>query len=276
MFTANPFKPLTMLVSPAVLQDYVVAMALAVVMGVLFDLLHEGIQALQKRKRAKAAAAQQLSAAETAAIAASTVVHDIATFGEFQRRISHVLMFYGFVTYLVTTVVMVFVYPADVFTPAIAPALWNIGIFMTLVGGCWFFFLLRINVVHDGHSLLQLERADLFIVTLLASAAFALLLEILEMVQDAAATKACASVYIFFTTLLFVSVPWSKFALMFYKPVVAFQKKVEGAGGASDLPTPTRCSPAASTWISATRSWTILRGTRSPRRSMTRIRVSGI
>ena len=92
---------------------------------------------------------------------------------------------------------------------------------MTLIGGYWFFFLLRVNVVHDGHSLWRLERADLFIVTLLASVTFALLLEFAEMSQDVAATKACASIYIFFTTLLFVSVPWSKFAHMFYKPDLA-------------------------------------------------------
>ena len=120
---------------------------------------------------------------------------------------------------------------------------------MTLVGGYWFFFLLRVNVVHDGHSPWRLVRADLFIVSLLASVTFALLLEIAEMAQNAAATGVCAGIYIFFTTLLFVSVPWSKFAHMFYKPVVAFQRRVEEADGSSDLPTPTttggeRCPPS--------------------------------
>jgi hypothetical protein len=43
-------------------------------------------------------------------------------------------------------------------------------------------------------------------------------------------------VYIFFTTLLFGSVFWSKFAHMLYKPVVAFQRRVEEANGSSDLP----------------------------------------
>jgi hypothetical protein len=253
MFTANPFTQLTPFVSLSVLQCYIVLMVLAVVIGVTFDLLHEKKVKffLQDRKRAKAAAKQQLGTADLAAIATSTVVHDIATFGEFcntQRRISHVLMFYGFVTYLITTIALVFIYPADT-TPTAVPILWNIGVLMTLVGGYWFFLLLRVNVVHEGHSRWRLERADLFIVTLLASVTFALLLEFAEMSQYAAATTACASIYIFFTTLLFVSVPWSKFAHMFYKPVVAFQKRVEEADGSSDLPTPTkkggeRCPPS--------------------------------
>lgn len=254
MFTTNPFAPLTPFVSPAVLQCYIVLMALAVVIGVAFDLLHEKKVKffVQDRKQAKAAAKQQLSAADLATIATSTLVHGIATFGEFcnrQRRISHILMFYGFVLYLITTIVMVFMYPADTHTPVVLPILWNIGILMNLIGGYWFFFLLRVNVMHDGQPPWRLVRADLFIVTLLASVTFAFVLEVAETAQNASATQVFASIYIFFTTLLFVSVPWSKFAHMFYKPVVAFQRRVEEADGSSDLPTPSkkggaRCPPS--------------------------------
>ncbi|MDE2118038.1 MAG: adenylyl-sulfate reductase, partial [Betaproteobacteria bacterium] len=206
----------------------------------------------QERKRAKAAAKRQLGAADMAAIATRTLVTDIATFGEFckrQRRISHVLMFYGFVLYLITTIMMVLIYPTDTRMPVVLPLLWNIGALMTLVGGYWFFFFLRVNVIHDGHSPWRLERADLFIVTLLASVTFALLLEVVAMAQNTAATMVFASIYLFFTTLLFVSVPWSKFAHMFYKPVMAFQRRVEEADGSSDLPAPAttggdRCPPS--------------------------------
>lgn len=252
MFTTNPFTPLTSFASLAVLQGYIVLMVLAVAIGTLFDLIH-GKKAkffVQDRKRAKAAAKRQLSAADMAAIAALTLVHDIATFGEFcnrHRRISHVLMFYGFVLYLVTTIVMVFIYPTD--APVVLPILWNIGILMTLVGGYWFFFFLRVNVTHDGHSPWRLVRADLFIVTLLASVTFALLLEVVAMAENASATRVFAGIYIFFTTLLFVSVSWSKLPHMFYKPVMAFQRRVEEADGSSDLPAPAttggdRCPPS--------------------------------
>ena len=243
MFTTNPFTPLTAFVSPAAMQGYIILMILAVAIGTVFDLLHEKKLKffLQERQRAKAAAKQQLSAVDMAAIATRTLVNDIATFGEFcnrHRRISHVLMFYGFVLYLITTVVMVFVYPTDTRTPVVLPILWNIGVLMTLVGSYWFFFFLRVNVTHDGHPPWRLVRADLFIVTLLASVTFALLLEVAEMAENTSATKVFAGLYLLFTTLLFVSVPWSKFAHMFYKPVAAFQRRVEEADGSSDLPRP--------------------------------------
>jgi hypothetical protein len=243
MFTDNPFSPLTDFLPPRFMQIYVVLMIFAVAIGTLFDLYHKrsGQFFVQQRQRSGAAATRTLSGAERAAIATRTVA-EIATSGEFcntSRRISHTLMFYGFLTYLITTVVMVFGYPADTGTPVVLPVLWNIGALLILVGGFWFFFALRVNVVHDGHSLWRLERADLFIVTLLASVTSALLFELAAMAESPAATRVFASLYLFFTTLLFVSVPWSKFAHMFYKPVVAFQRRVEEADGSSSLPTPT-------------------------------------
>ena len=252
MFTTNPFTALTDFVSLEIIQGYVILMIVAVAIGTAFDLLHDSKAKffLQDRQRAKAAARRQLSAAELATIAAKTITTDIATFGEFcnqSRRISHALMFYGFVLYLVTSMAMVFAYPSA--TPVVLPILWNLGVVMNLVGGYWFFFVLRVNVVHDGQPPWRLVRADLFIVTLLASVTFALLFEWVAMAGNLTATKAFAGLYILFTTLLFVSVPWSKFAHMFYKPVVAFQKRMEEADGSSDLPTPEtaggdRCPPS--------------------------------
>lgn len=244
MFTTNPFSALSFFLSPAILQGYVILMVVAVVVGTAYDLLHDRKFEffLRDRRQAKASAKRQLGTMELATITARTVANDIATFGEFcnrGRRISHALMFYGFVTYLVTTVVMVFGYPAGRDTPLVLPLLWNLGVVMTLVGGYWFFFFLRVNVVHDGHPPWRLQRADLFIVSLLASLTFALLLEFVELTGNTAAMELFAGIYFFFTTLLFAGVPWSKFAHMFYKPVVAFQKRREEADGSSDLPTPT-------------------------------------
>jgi hypothetical protein len=169
------------------------------------------------------------------------LLSDIATFGEFcnrQRRISHVFMFYGFVLYLLSSVALVFAYPADLHPPAVLPLLWHLGVVMVLIGGYWFFFLLRVNVVHDGQPPWRLVRADLFIVMLLASLSFALLFALTAAAGDSLAARVLAGLYLLFTTLLFVSVPWSKFPHMFYKPVVAFQRRVEMADGSSDLPTP--------------------------------------
>jgi hypothetical protein len=245
MFTDNPFILATDLLPPHFMQVYVVLMVLGVVAGTLFDLYHKSSAKFfaQQRQRSRAAATRQLSGAELATIAARTLVNEVATSGEFchrNRRISHVLMSYGFVLYLITTIMLVFVYPADPRAPAVLPVLWNLGALMVLIGGYWFFFFLRVNVVHDGHPPWRLVRADLFIVLLLASVTFALLFEVVSgMAQNLTAIRLFFGIYLFFTTLLFVTVPWSKFAHMFYKPVVAFQRRVEEADGSSDLPAPT-------------------------------------
>ena len=50
--------------------------------------------------------------------------------------------------------------------------------------------------------------------------------------------------YVLATTFLFGSVPWSKFAHMFFKPAAAFEKRVAEANGAAEnLPTQTRDDP---------------------------------
>jgi len=253
MFTTNPFAALTAYMSPGLLQGYIILMVLAVVLGTLYDLLHDRKARFffQERQQSKAAATRQLGAGERMLLTLRTLLIDIATFGEFcnrSRRISHCLMFYGFVLYLITTVVMVFAYPTDLAPPAILPALWNLGVLMVLAGGYWFFLLLRVNVVHDGQPPWKLVRADLFIVILLASMTFALLFEFAYLAGYELLAKLFAGFYILSSTLLFISVPWSKFAHMFYKPVMAFQKRLDEATGASDLPTPQegaeRCPPS--------------------------------
>jgi hypothetical protein len=47
------------------------------------------------------------------------------------------------------------------------------------------------------------------------------------------------ALYIGATTVLFGSVPWSKFAHMFFKPAAAFEKRVAAANGTrANLPAP--------------------------------------
>jgi hypothetical protein len=243
MFTINPFAALEGFLSPLIMQVYIVLMMLAVVVGTVFDVQHKGSAKFFARRREKSAAAAQrrLSGGETLALAMATIA-EAAVSGEFckwPRRLSHLLMMYGFLLYLITTVVMVFAYTGDARTPAILPALWTIGALLILVGGLWFFFILRVNVAYDGASPFHLGQADLFIGSLLASVAFALVWDYAQTTSvNPIATWILFALYIFFTTLLFVSVPWSKLAHMFFKPAVAFQRRVEEANGSSDLPSP--------------------------------------
>jgi len=243
MFTNNPFAALTDFLPPLVMQVYIVLMTLAVVGGTLFDVVHKGSAKFFARRRAKsdAAATRRVSGGETASLAMKTIA-EAAVSGEFckwPRRLSHLLMMYGFFLYIITTVVMVFTYPGAARIPSILPALWTMGASMILVGGLWFFFFLRVNVAYDGDSPFHLGRADLFVVSLIGSVAFALAWDTVQTTYaNPTATWILFGLYIFFTTLLFTTVAWSKFAHMFFKPAVAFQRRIEEANGSSDLPRP--------------------------------------
>ena len=81
-------------------------------------------------------------------------------------------------------------------------------------------------------------HADLFILSLLASVTLGLVWAFLQ-AQGSAATGVLFGLYIIATTVLFGSVPWSKFAHMFFKPAAAFEKRVSYANGTrSNLPAP--------------------------------------
>jgi hypothetical protein len=244
MFTTNPFADLPGFLTPTLIQAYVVVMILAVVGGTLFDVVHKrsGQYFSEYKAKTKSRATRAVGGGEAASMALKTLLVEVATAGEFcnqQRRISHLFLFYGFITYLVTTLVMVFCYLGeDTVTPPILPLLWNIGALMVLIGGAWFFFLLRVDVSHEMHSPFRLVRADMFIVSLLSSVGFALIWEVAKATPYTILTGVLLTLYIFSTTFLFVSVPWSKFAHMFYKPAMAYQRRVEEADGSSSLPPP--------------------------------------
>jgi hypothetical protein len=243
VFTNNPFAAVTDFFSPLAMQIYIVLMVLSVVIGTLFDVYHKGSAKFfaRRKEQSRAAAQKQLSGTETFSLAVETIA-EAAVSGEFckwPRRISHLLMMYGFFLYVIPTVVMVFAYPGAAPIPAILPALWTMGALMILAGGLWFFFFLRVNVAYDGDSPFHLGRADLFVGSLLASVTFALAWNYVQTTHASpTAMWILFGLYIFFTTLLFVGVPWSKFAHMFFKPAVAFQRRVEEANGSSDLPRP--------------------------------------
>ena len=244
MFTTNPFADLPAFLSPALIPAYVVLMIGAVFGGTLFDVVHKrsGQYFSEYRAKTKSRAKRTIGGGEATTMALKTLVVEVARAGEVcsqQRQISHLFMFYGFITYLVTTVIMVFCYLGDgTPTPTILPLLWNLGALMVVIGGSWFFFLLRVDVSHEHHSPFRLVRADMFIVSLLSSVSFALLWELSKSGSNATLTGVLLALYIFSSTFLFVSVPWSKFAHMFYKPVMAYQRRVEEADGSSNLPPP--------------------------------------
>jgi hypothetical protein len=246
MFFSNPFAELTELLPPLAMQTYIVLMALAVAGGTIADMIHKGSATYfaQDWAKKKAIATKRLSGLDLTGMALGTLLKEIATSGEFcnqKRRISHLFMFYGFVTYLVTTVLMVFAYLTGE-TPPLVALLWHIGALSVAIGGYWFFFFLRVDVAQERQSPFDLKWADIFIVTLLGSVTFGLLWSIFQALGFGVTALVLFALYVLFSTLLFGSVRWSKFAHMFFKPVAAFQKRVENADGSSDLPAPTEGS----------------------------------
>lgn len=245
MAISNPFAELSASVSPAVMQTYVVAMILLVAAGTLFDIMHKRSARyfFDHWRNAKAKGKRQVGGGEMVSLAIQTAAVDVLTSGEFcspQRRTAHLLTMYGFVIYVVTTAIMVFAYPTPAtLTPAILPALWYIGALMVCVGGYWFWFFIRVDVAAEGHSPFRVVRADLFILSLLASATLGLV-----WAAAGGGTGVLFGLYLLATTVLFAGVPWSKFAHMFFKPAAAFEKRITKANGsAENLPTQTRDDP---------------------------------
>ncbi len=245
MFTGNPFAELSAFIPPTVMQTYIVVMILMVAGGTLFDVMHKKSAKyfFQNWRNAKDAGTRQLGGGEMTSLAIRTVVVDVLASGEFcnaQRRITHLLTMYGFLAYVVTTVIMVFLYPTpDMPTPAILPALWTIGALMICLGGYWFWFFIRVDVAAEGNSPFRLMRADLFVVSLLVSVTLGLVWAYMQTTDNTSWANVFLALYLLATTVLFGSIPWSKFSHMFFKPAAAFQKRVEEANGSrSNLPAP--------------------------------------
>jgi hypothetical protein len=244
MFTLNPFAELAASMSPAVMQTYVVIMFLLVVAGTLFDVVHKGSAKyfFENWRRSKSKAAKPVGGGTLVSIAVQTAVVDVLASGEFcnpRRRIAHLLGMYGFVLYVLATVVLVFNPAAG----AIWAQLWWLGGLMVCVGGYWFWFFIRVDVAAEGNSPFRVVKADLFILSMLASATLGLVWAFLQ-ARGSAASATVFGLYILATTVLFAGVPWSKFAHMFFKPAAAFEKRVTRADGtAENLPTQTRDDP---------------------------------
>ena len=250
MFTTNPFAELSASVSPALMQTYVVIMAVLVVAGTLFDVIHKkSAQYFFENMRAsKAKASKPVGGGEKIAIAVQTAVVDVAASGEFcnaRRRLAHLLGMYGFIIYVITTAIMVFAYPTPATpTPAAVATLWYIGALMVCLGGYWFWFFIRVDVAAEGQSPFRLMRADLFIISLVLSSTFGLIWAWLQHAGSAGWAWVFLGLYLIATTVLFGGIPWSKFSHMFFKPAAAFEKRVSKANGtAQNLPTLTRDDP---------------------------------
>jgi hypothetical protein len=237
---SNPFSELSALIPAAGIQAYVVLMFLLVVGGTILDVIHKKSAKyfFENAQKAEKARERTLDSGTKASIAFKTVATDILASAEFenpQRRLAHLLTMYGFILFVLMTAIMVFGYATpEAATPALVTLLWHLGALMVCIGGYWFWFVMRVDVAAEGHPWYRIVRADLFVLSLLATATFALLWSLAPVAETL-----FFGLFLIASTVLFGSVLWSKFAHMFFKPAAALQKRFAQADGSRDnLPAP--------------------------------------
>jgi hypothetical protein len=244
MFTSNPFAVLSanLPLDPGVMQAYVVLMVLLVIGGTLLDVVHKKSAKyfFEKGQSLKKIATRQVSGGEKASIAVSTFANEVLTSSEFanpERRLSHLFTMYGFIFFVVTTAILIFGLPAAAGESSVlASLLWHLGALSICVGGYWFWFKIRVDVRSEGNEWHNVHQSDLFIVSLLLMASFALIWSLLQTSTGSTSVLSMIAfiVFIIASTTLFSTILWSKFAHMFFKPAAAFQKKVAVADGSRD------------------------------------------
>jgi len=247
MLSTNPFSILAITVSPIFMQAFVIIMAILVVAGTLLDIIHKKNVKyfFNNAKKAKLSATKTLSTGDRISVISKTIVSDIVTTSELgagQRRLAHLLGMYGTILFWVGSVIMIFCYATPSSdTPSVWPIIWHAGAIMTVLGGSWFWFFLRVDVYSEAHPWYRIIKADLFVLALIASSLFGLIWSYLQSLDlnDRWDDKVFLFLYIISNLVLFGGVYWSKFAHMFYKPGAAIQKNLAEADGSRDnLPPP--------------------------------------
>jgi len=233
MITNNPFTDLLSVIPSEAMQAYVVLMFLFVIGGTVLDMMHKKSAQyfFENAKKAEKSAKRSVSGGEKMSMAMSTVASEILTSSEFanpRRRLSHLFTMYGFLTFIASTVALIFGYTSgDATAPSWLAAAWHLGAASLAFGGYWFWFFIRVDVSSEGVRWYDLRMADLFIVSCLMMATFGLLWS--ATLGGGTLNTLFFVAFILASTTLFSTVMWSKFAHMFFKPAAAYQKRVTRA-----------------------------------------------
>jgi len=247
MIYNNPFLILSQTIPSIVMQSFLIAMVLLVVLGTLIDIIHKKNVKyfFENAKKAKKSAIKELGTGEKVSVIVKTVAYDIGTTSELgagKRRIAHLLGMYGTILFWIASAVMIFCYSSlSSKTPLAWPIIWHVGAIMTVLGGSWFWFFLRVDVYSEAQPWYRIIKADLFVLALIATSLFGLIWSYLQYLNlnDRWDDKVFLVLYVISNIVLFGGVYWSKFAHMFYKPGAAIQKNLAEADGSRDnLPPP--------------------------------------
>jgi len=241
LITNNPFAVLSEILPAIAMQSFVIAMGLLVILGTLLDIIHKKNVKyfFENAKKAKKSAKKKLTSREKTAVIIKTIANDIATTSELgagKRRVAHLLGMYGTILFWVGSVIMIFCYANSSSTPLVWPIMWHVGAIMTVLGGSWFWFFLRVDVYSEAQPWYRIIKADLFVLALIATSLFGLIWSFLQNLNlnDRWDDKVFLVLYIVSNLALFGGVYWSKFAHMFYKPGAALQKNLAEADGSRD------------------------------------------
>ena len=245
MLTVNPFAELARSIPSIAMQLFVIIMIFLVIIGTFMDILHKKNVKyfFQNAKKAKKQAKKILESREKTSIVFKTIGSEILTTAELglgKRRVAHLLGMYGTIIFWIFSVVMIFGYSSpNADTPSYIPFLWHFGAFMTIVGGYWFWFFLRVDVAAEAQPWYRLIQADLFVLSLVKTSTLGLIWSFLQFSNIDGWDTLFLALFGLSNLVLFGGVYWSKFAHMFYKPGAAIQKNLAEADGSRDnLPLP--------------------------------------
>ena len=244
MFSVNPFVELSNSIPLIAMQAFVVLMFALVAGGTIYDMIEKqnATYFFRNWRKAKLSKIREVSFGDMLVIIFKTITVDVfsaAEFCSFNRRLAHLLTFYGFIGYVITTVVMVFSYlPEQTQTPVLIPYIWYISALLISIGCYWFWFFIRVDVAAEGNSPFRIVQADIFVLSLAISSTLGILWGITQ-TSNPILSSIFLLAYLVSNLILFGSIPWSKFAHMFYKPGAALQKRVANADGSRrNLPEP--------------------------------------
>ena len=210
MLTNNPFSELALIIPSSVMQFFVIAMILLVIISTGLDMLHKKnvIYFFRNAKKAKKSAKKDLSVGKKTAVILKTVAHDIATTSELgmgKRRLAHVMGMYGTILFWITSVLLIFNYTDGSNAPTYITISWHIGALLTCLGGYWFWFFLRVDVSAEAHPWYRIITADLFVLALLACATFGLLWSYFQYTDKPVYSFLFLTLYIFSNLIFSIS-----------------------------------------------------------------------
>ena len=244
MFSLNPFVELSNFIPVLAMQSFVILMFVLVLGGTVYDMIEKqnATYFFRNWKKSKLGKVKEITFNQMMLIIFKTITVDVfsaAEFCSFKRRLAHLLTFYGFIGYVITTVIMVFWYlPETSKTPEIIPIIWYLSALLISVGCYWFWFFIRVDVAAEGNTRFRLIQADIFVLSLAISSTLAIFWGATQ-ISSPFYSNILLVLYLVANLILFGSIPWSKFAHMFYKPGASLQKRVAQADGSNrNLPEP--------------------------------------